>query len=142
LDLLENRKVSNTWYIRLRIFDKNKKFGINFIFYFERLHRSKLLRLNGDEKKFDPNKKTRSLPPQIKLYISTKNEGISQKLDDRVDLANIGTWKDQLSFGVVNRRIKRAPHQKPKLDTNTGNPGKVIRKFIDQILEYYFDIEK
>jgi len=141
LDLLEDRKVSNTWYIRLRIFDMNKKFGVNFIFYFERLYRSKLLRLNTDDPKQQSNF-TRKLPPQIKLYISTKTDGISQNLDDRIDLANIGTWKDQLSFGVINRRFKRAPHQKPKLDTNAGNPGKVIRKFIDQVLEFYFDVEK
>ena len=33
LDILEDRKVSNTWYLSLRIFDIHKKDGINFIFY-------------------------------------------------------------------------------------------------------------
>ena len=51
LDLLEDRKVSNTWYLSLRIFDMNKKDGMNFIFYFNRFHRSHKLSLLGTDVK-------------------------------------------------------------------------------------------
>ena len=143
LDILEDRKVSNTWYLSIRIFDMNKKDGWNFIFYFERLYRSKVLNLLGVDAKNEKGYKTRKqLPPQIKLYISTRKQNESIHLDRKIDLVNVGTWKDQLSFGVINRRFKIQPHQKPKLDTVSDNPGLVIRHFIDQILQVYFYINK
>jgi hypothetical protein len=55
-------------------------------------------------------------------------------------LANIVTYKDKLSFGIINRSYKREAWQKPKLDSRTDPPGFVIRHFIDQILQLYFDI--
>lgn len=143
LDILEDRKVTNTWYLSLRIFDLNKHDGLNFIFYFERLYRSKVLNLLGTDAKNKTGYKARKhLTPQIKLYISTRKNNQSNYLDSRIDLVNIGTWKDQLSFGVMNRRFHIREGQKPKLDTISENPGLVIRHFIDQILNIYFDVSR
>ena len=61
-------------------------------------------------------------------------------MNRKIDLVNIGTWKDQLSFGVIDRTVEREVHQKPKLSSRTDNPGIVIRHFIDQILEVYFEV--
>jgi Fic family protein len=141
LDLLEDRKVSNTWYLSIRIFDTEKKKGLTLVFYFERLYRSKILHLLGVDAKTQKGFRPRTfLPPQIKLYITTRKDGKSFNLDKKIDLVNIGTWKDQLSFGVVNRQEKRDAYKKPKLDTTSENPGIVVRHFIDQILQVYFEI--
>ena len=58
-------------------------------------------------------------------------------------MVNIGTWKDQLSFGVIDREWLRGKEnvKNPKLSTVTENPGKVIRTFIDQILINYYDLK-
>jgi len=141
LDLLEDRRVSNTWYLTTRIFDTNKKEGLTLIFYFERLYRSKILRsLGADQKNNQELKFKKKNPPAIKLYVSARRNGLSIDIDERIDLVNIGTYKDQLSFGLVNRKEKREAWQKPKLESKIDNPGAVIRHFIDQILELYFDI--
>jgi len=145
LDLLEDRKVSNTWYLSLRIFDMNKKDGMNFIFYFNRFHRSHKLSLLGTDVKdrTTGKQKYRKSPPQIKLYVSTRKDRISEDLNRNIDLVNIGTWKDQLSFGVIDREWLRGKEnvKNPKLSTVTENPGKVIRTFIDQILINYYDLK-
>jgi len=141
LDLLEDRKVSNTWYLNLRIYDKEKHLGTNFIFYFERLYRSKPLHLLGvDAKTYKGRQTYKRLPPVIKLYISTRIRGNSIPLKRDVDLVNIGTYKDQLSFGIIDRGVHREKGKKPKIDTITENPGKVIRHFIDQVLEIYCNV--
>ncbi|MEO8884431.1 MAG: Fic family protein [Mucilaginibacter sp.] len=143
LDLLEDRKVSNTWYLTIRIFDTNKKEGLTLIFYFERLYRSKILHLLGSEQKIERGMKfNKQIPPTIKLYISARKNGLTIDLDKRIDLVNIGTYKDQLSFGIINRKEIREPWQKPKLESRTDSPGIVLRHFIDQILELYFEIQK
>jgi len=143
LDILEDRKVSNTWYLNIRIYDLNSHHGINFIFYFERLYRSKVLHLLGVEAKDERGFRARRyLPPQIKLYISSRKNYRSSNLDEKIDLVNIGTWKDQLSFGVMNREKPVRKGRKPKLDTISENPGLVVRHFIDQILKVYFNIDR
>ena len=145
LDLLEDRKVSNTWYLSLRIFDMNKKDGMNFIFYFNRFHRSHKLSLLGTDVKdrTTGKQKYRKSPPQIKLYVSTRKDRISEDLNRNIDLVNIGTWKDQLSFGVIDREWLSGKEnvKNQKLSTVTENPGKVIRTFIDQILINYYDLK-
>lgn len=146
LDLLEDRIITNTWYLSLRIYDKNTKEGMNFIFYFNRLRRSKKLVLFGKDvvDKQTGKRAYRQSSPQIKLYISTRKNRYSQNLRKTIDLVNIGTWKDQLSFGVIDRVWLKGKDdvKNPKLKTTTENPGKVIRHFIDQILEEYYQIKK
>lgn len=142
LDLLEDRKVSNTWFISLRFHDNNNQKNFTIIFFFERLYRSKILKFLGAEGKDSRERSVKKyLPPQIKLYIGGRENGVSVNMDKRVDLVNIGTWKDQLSFGVINREVKRETYQKAKLDSITDNPGIVIRHFIDQVLNFYFNIK-
>jgi hypothetical protein len=64
-------------------------------------------------------------------------------LDSNIELINIGTWGDQLSFGVHNKDWKPTKkYKKAKIITVKENPGKVVRQFIDQILECYFNICK
>lgn len=142
LDLLEDRKVSNTWYLSVRFFDNSIPKSFTVIFYFNRLYRSKVLKFLGVEAKDSMGRKvTRSLSPQIKLYVGGRQNGSSVNMDNRIDLVNVGTFRDQLSFGIINREVIRDPLQKPKLDTTTDSPGIVIRHFIDQILKYYFNIK-
>ena len=146
LDLLEDRNVSNTWYMSLRIYDRNKKDGMNFIFYFNRLRKSKKLILFGQDviDRKTGRRTYRKSPPQIKLYISTRKNRYSKNLSNNIDLVNVGTWKDQLSFGTIDRKWLEGKDdvKHPKLKTTTENPGKVIRHFIDQILHEYYGINK
>jgi Fic family protein len=142
LDLLEDRKVSSTGFMFVRFYDTKKHDSLTLVFYFQRLYTSRVLDLvkNKSRNKQEFGKK-KLPPPQIKLLISARNNGIETKLDDNVDLVNVGTWKDQLSFGIIDRSIKKEPWQKPKLDSRTNPPGPVVRHFIDQILQIYFDIK-
>lgn len=143
LDLLEDRPVSNTWYLVIRIHDLDKKENMTVVFYFERLYRSKILQFFKNDVKI-PNEKVQRkiLPPQIKLYVTGRKNGESVELDNKIDLVNVGTWKDQLSFGIIDRTTKREEGKKPKLDSRSDNPGIVIRHFIDQILQVYFNIKR
>jgi Fic family protein len=141
LDLLESRRVSNTWYLSIRLNDNRFHKNFTIIFFFERLQRTKPLHFLGTEVKDQSGKTARkSLPPQIKLYIAGRHNGESIEMDPRIDLVNIGTWKDQLTFGICDRTAKREENKKPKLVSRTDNPGIVIRHFIDQILDYYFEV--
>lgn len=142
LDLLEDRGVSNTGYMFVKMWDRKKHESLTLVFYFQRLYISKLLKFAEEQKKNPRNFKTKKLlPPAVKLHISGRKNGIEIKLNDSVDLVNVGTFKDQLSFGIVNRSVKRDPWQKPRIDSRTEAPGEVIRKFIDQILNLYFEIQ-
>ena len=142
LDILEDRPISSTGYMFVKIFDKDKHESLTLVFYFQRLYCSKLLKITGDDKiGSNTFKSNRIIPPAIKLNISAKKNGIDIRLDDKIDLVNIGTYKDQLSFGIIDRSIKRDAWQKPKLESRTDNPGIVIRHFIDQILQLYFEIK-
>jgi len=141
LDILEDRKVSNTWYMSLKIYDTKSKESLTLVFYFERLYKSKILKYLKAEKNNPKGFRTRKyIPPAIKLYISARRNGLSLDMDKNIDLVNIGTYKDQLSFGIIDREVKREAWQKPKLVSNTDNPAATIRHFIDQILHLYFDL--
>jgi len=142
LDILEDRPVSSTGYMFVKLFDRNKHEALTLVFYFQRLYRSKLLKLAEEKKKNPRNFKSRRIiPPTIKLNISARKNGVEIRFDDNVDLVNIGTYKDQLSFGIIDRSVKRESWQKPKVESKTDSPGVVIRKFIDQILKLYFEID-
>jgi Fic family protein len=142
LDILEDRPISSTGYMFVKLFDRNKHESLTLVFYFQRLYRSKLLKISGDDKnQFRGYGKNRIIPPAIKLNISARQNGVEVRLDDKIDLVNIGTYRDQLSFGIVDRSVKRDAWQKPKLESRTDNPGVVIRHFIDQILQLYFEIK-
>lgn len=142
LDILEDRPISSTGFMFVKLFDRNKYDSLTLVFYFQRLYRSKLLKIvQESENETRSYSKNKIIPPAIKLNISARKNGIEIKLDEKIDLVNIGTYKDQLSFGIVNRGVKREVWQKPKLDSRTDNPGVVIRHFIDQILQLYFEIK-
>lgn len=143
LDILEDRKVTNTWYINLNIYEPEKKNGISFIFYFERFKLSKPVEILGNKNIRDAKGRRlrKESPPQIKLYVSSRKGRKSQDLKKEIDLMNVGTWGDQLSFGVKNREWRPdKTYRRPKVITIKENPGKVIRYFIDQALYYYFKI--
>lgn len=142
LDILEDRPISNTGYMFVKIHNRDTHEAMTLVFYFQRLYRSKLLKLAEEQKRNPRNFRTKKLiPPAIKLNISARKNGVQISLDEKIDLVNIGTYKDQLSFGIINRSYKREAWQKPKLDSRTAPPGNVIRQFIDQILQLYFDIK-
>lgn len=141
LDLLEDRAISNTGYMFVKVYDTSKHESLTLVFYFQRLYRSKLLQLAEEERRSPRDFKTRKIiPPAIKLNISARKNGVEISLDDKIDLTNVGTYKDQLSFGIIDRTVRRAAWQKPKLESRTDPPGAVVRHFIDQILQLYFDI--
>lgn len=139
LDLIEDRKVSNTWYLALSIYNKENGKSLGFVFFFERFKYSE--KISFDKKKFDKNQK-----PEIKLYVTGRNNQKSFKLDFRkVDLVNVGTWGDQLSFGVHNRKWNpnlKDKNSKGSIVTVRDNPSKIVRTFLEQILFTYFDIGK
>ncbi len=141
LDLLEDRRVSNTGYMFVKLYDHKKHESLTLVFYFERLYRSKILDFAQDQKRDPRNFRTKKfIPPAIKLHISGRKNGVEIKLDENIDLANVGTYKDQLSFGIIDRTVRREAWQKPKLESKTNPPGIVVRHFIDQILQLYFDV--
>lgn len=143
LDILEDRKVTNTWYVNLNIYEPESKNGISFIFYFERFKFSKPVEILGQKNIKDGSGKrlTKDTKPQIKLYVSARRGQRSQHLKHEIDLMNVGTWGEQLSFGVKNREWRPdKKYKKAKVITVRENPGKVVRYFIDQILHYYFSI--
>ncbi len=145
LDILEDRKVTNTWYLNLNIYNQKEHKGMSFIFYFERFKFSKPVTMLGHNNIKDNKGKrfTKDSKPQIKLYVSARRNQRSQKLHSDIDLINIGTWGEQLSFGLNNREWRPdKKYRKARIITVKDNPGKVVRKFIDQILASYFSIGK
>lgn len=138
LDLVEDRRVSNTWYLALSVYDKNKDKSIGFIFFFERFKFS-------DKISFTSNKINKNIKPQIKLYVTARKDQESLRLDRSIDLVNIGTWGDQLSFGVHNRKWDpklKEKNQKGSIVTIRDQPSKIVRTFLEQILYTYFDVGK
>lgn len=145
LDILEDRKVTNTWYVNFNVYSKENNSGTSFIFYFERFKFSKPVEILGKKNIQDKSgrKLTKDSKPQIKLYVSARKGQRSQSLKDEIDLLNIGTWGEQLSFGVKNReRRPDKKYRKAKVITVRDNPGKVVRYFIDQVLYYYCRVGK
>ena len=136
VDILEDRKVSNTWYFSLSIKDEKTAKNMGFIFYFERFKPTGKVDLSKPEMK---------IKPHIKLYVTGRKEQESFWLARSIDLVNIGTHRDQLSFGVHN--VKWRPEIKDQntrasIITIKDNPNKIVRTFIDQILYTYFNIGK
>ncbi len=145
LDILEDRKVTNTWYLNLNIYNQKEHKGMSYIFYFERFKFSKPVTMLGQNNiKNNKGKRfTKDSKPQIKLYVSARRNQKSQKLHSDIDLINVGTWGEQLSFGLNNREWRPdKKYKKARITTVKDNPGKVVRKFIDQILASYFSIGK
>lgn len=143
LDILEDRKVTNTWYISLRVFDMKTKNVFSYVFYFERFKYSKPAEILRNRKIHcvDGKKGIEESKPQIKLYVSARVLGKSKPLRKEIDLVNIGTWGEQLSFGVNNRDfVHGRKNKKAKIITVRENPGKIVRRFLDQVLYYYFKV--
>lgn len=136
LDILEDRKVSNTWYFILSITNHSNGKSMGFVFYFERF------RPTGKANILDDQRKTR---PHIKLYVTARKDQNSIRLDKKIDLVNIGTHRDQLSFGVHNNNWDpklKGKNNRASIITIKDNPNKIVRTFLDQILYNYFDIGK
>lgn len=137
LDLLEDRKVSNTWYIALSIQDKGTDNSMGFIFFFERFKFAEKISFDA--------KTSPEIKPQIKLYVSARKDQKSLRMDKRIDLVNIGTWGDQLSFGVQNRKWDpqlKEKNQRGNIITIKDQPSKIVRTFLEQILYVYFNVGK
>lgn len=143
LDILEDRKVSNTWYINLSIHNSKTNEGMGFIFFFERFKYSKRISILGFEPKGRDGKPLKvESKPQIKLYVTARKDQVSQHLKKEIDLVNIGTWGDQLSFGIHNRKwVPGRDNKSATIITVKENPGRIIRNFIDQVLFHYFGIK-
>ena len=136
LDILENRKVSNTWYFVLSITDKENSKSMGFVFFFERL------KATGTANLIDKENTKR---PHVKLFVVGRNSGNSFKLGTNIDLVNVGTHRDQLSFGVNNRNWRKylgEGNKRASIITVKDNPNKIARTFLDQILFAFFDIGK
>ena len=142
LDILEDRKVSNTWYISLAIQNTTNNESMGFIFYFERFYWSKVVSITSEEVNKGGNKKVDiEQKPQIKLYVTARKDQKSIKLDKKIELVNVGTWGDQLSFGIHNPNWSpRRKNNKASIITIRENPGKIIRNFLDQMLLCYFGV--
>lgn len=137
LDIIEDRKVSSTWYLALSIYDKSKDISMGIVFFFERFKFSERISLTNQT----PKSKSK---PEIKLYVTGRINQESFKLDSRkVDLVNVGTWGDQLSFGVHNRKKTTSTNKKTErgsVITVRDNPSKIIRTFLEQVLYRYFSV--
>jgi len=136
LDILEDRKVSNTWYFVLSIKNHDNDKSMGFVFYFERF------RPTG---KADISYGKMKKRPHIKLFVTARREQESLWLDRKVDLVNVGTHRDQLSFGVHNRNWNpklKGENSRASIITIKDNPNKIVRTFLDQILFTYFDVGK
>lgn len=136
LDIIENRKISNTWFFSLGMhnYEKNKKLVV--VFYFERYHpvfRKKdgfYIGLDGKQKQ--RYKKVPSKRSEIKLYASVRQAGQSMPLPDIVDFHNVGMKGDKMVIGV---RDKEKRSYIKSEETNIAAP--VIRDLFDQLIEAY-----
>ncbi|MFY8096516.1 MAG: Fic family protein [Flavobacterium sp.] len=137
LDILEDRKVSNTWYFVLSIFNQENQKKMNFVFYFERLKVIEKANLAEADKK--------TQKPHVKLFVVGRKHSESIRLGRSIDLVNVGTHRDELSFGVHNKKWDiKLGNKNPKgsIITVKENPNKMARIFLDQILYKYFDVNK
>lgn len=137
IDILEDRKVSNTWYFVLSISD-NKDKSMGFVFFFERF------RPTGTANIVESDAKSKGRP-HIKLFVTARKNQESLRLDRKIDLVNVGTHRDQLSFGVHNRNWKpdlKGKNSRASIITVKDNPNKIVRTFLDQVLYNYFEIGK
>jgi len=136
LDILEDRKISNTWYLVISAKNQEIRKSMSFVFYFGRF------RPHGKANIAEGKIKKR---PAIKLFVTARKANESIRLDKNVDLVNVGTHKDQLSFGVHNRNWKpnlKEKNNRASIITIKDNPNKIVRTFLDQILFTYLDIGK
>lgn len=136
LDILEDRKVSNTWFFSLGIhnYESNQKLAI--IFYFDR-HYPKLKKKVGSYTSMDGKIRpkyitTKQKKPIIKLYASVRQGGQSKPLPETVDFFNVGMKGDKMIIGV--RDSENRNYIKSE-ETNMATP--LIRDFFDQVIETY-----
>jgi len=136
LDIIENRKISNTWFFSLGMhnYDKNKKLVI--VFYFERhfpvFYKNDGLYVGLDGVQRQRKKKFISKRSEIKLYASVRQAGQSMPLPDSIDFHNVGMKGDKMIIGV---RDKENRGYIKSMETNIAAP--VIRDLFDQLIETY-----
>ena len=110
---------------------------MNFVFYFERLKVIEKANLAEADKT--------AQKPHVKLFVVGRKSQESERLHRNIDLVNVGTYKDELSFGVHNRNWdpKLGPkNPRSSIITVKENPNRIVRTFLDQILYRYFDVNK
>ena len=142
LDILEGRSVTHNWYINLRIHNPRIKRLVKIVFYFGRFQTKKNqeIKLFGKPLLDEFGKQQMKQFGHPKLYVMAREHERNYSLDtDKIDLVNIGTWKDQLSFGMRNRqKITTGYRNTPPVITIKDNPSKVVQDFLDQVLNCYF----
>ena len=141
LDLLEDRKVSNTWYFNFRLVNRLTGKRVNLLFYFERWKRSIPLQMLGVNVKDSEGRSRRHTKgrPFIKLWITTRVDGHSVHLAPEISLRNIGTYKDSLSFGV-QRPVTREDGTTTKRIYNIHEShGSLVRQFLNEIVTCYLN---
>jgi hypothetical protein len=140
LDLSEDRRATNTWYISIFLRNTSAHKNVKLLFYFDRWkpYNAKPLNLLGVDIK-DPENKLPQPPKQafIKLWISTRFNGVSDELNSNVALVNIGTKDDILTFGIRDKMTKKVK----TVSGNNATPGQVAKDFLTDILKYYLDIK-
>jgi Fic family protein len=135
LDILENRKVSSTWFFSVGIhnFIKNRKIAV--VFYFERhfpVTKKKVFYTGTDGKKRYRLVNGKAGKPYIKLYASLREAGQSRPLPETFDFANVGMKGDKMVVGV---RDKHKRNYIVSQETHLAAP--IIRDFIDQLISTY-----
>lgn len=140
LDLSEDRRATNTWYISIFLRNTSAHKNVKLLFYFDRWkpYNAKPLNLLGVDIK-DPENKLPQPPKQafIKLWIATRFNGVSDELNSNVALVNIGTKDDILTFGIRDKMTKKVK----TVSGNNATPGQVAKDFLTDILKYYLDIK-
>ena len=140
LDILEGRTVTHNWYINLRIHSPKINRLVKIVFYFGMFKIREEVKLFGKPLLDEFGKQQIKQFGHPKLYVMAREHERNYDLDiDKIDLVNIGTWKDQLSFGMRNRhQVKTGRDYAPPILTVKDNPSKVVQNFVDQILNCYF----
>lgn len=136
MDIIENRKISNTWFFSLGMhnYEKNKKLAV--VFFFERhfpvfkINEKFYVDSNGIQR--HKYQKEVSKRPDIKLYASIRQAGQSMPLPVSIDFHNVGMKGDKMVIGVRDKSNRSYIKSR---ETNIAAP--VIRDLFDQLIETY-----
>ena len=147
LDLLEGRRLSGNWYIVLYIYDSENHNSLKLIFYFDKFQITTDVFIFGKPLLDDSGIQQISTANHMKLSVMGRQNRENFELDaNLIDLINVGTFKGQLSFGLMNRDGEITPRTKktktpPRIITKHDNPNLIVRNFMDQVLKNYFSID-
>ena len=142
LDLLELKPISKTWAIRLSIYNHSTKKRLTIVFYTKLFYKSTPLNLLGVQVKDinNPKKKlNKAYNRRVMLEISCRQGGERENKDlsKNIDLISVGTYKDELVFGLRNRK-----ETFPMVVTDHSPAQDIINDFLSSVLSEYFDVQK